>query len=291
MSDGCCFHGNRDGGGVNLCCAGIWPTYNSASGTLPQEQGWIFYDANEPTSPAVVDGLLHQGLTSATGVQGWTDDSRIICFGSTDRFNIYFTLKVIQSDYTVVNNQWDSGFKVWAYDNAGRFACVGISSDGVRLTISSDFSTSSSKSTAFYPMDTTDGFHSYSLSVVHINVWNEDRVNLSIDGNAYTVNAFHYLGQAAQGDYNIVGFGDESISGGSQIELERFGFYVQNSYGLLDEGWLTDIHDLQIFAGQWLRTDCDCDGFCEQADINQDGRVDIKDLSIICDVWLEERSS
>jgi hypothetical protein len=49
--------------------------------------------------------------------------------------------------------------------------------------------------------------------------------------------------------------------------------------------------DLLIFAGQWLRTDCSCPDFCEQADINQDGRVDMKDLYVICEMWLMERGS
>jgi hypothetical protein len=98
--------------GLGVCYAGEWPTYDAAGGTLPQEQGWTFYDANEPTSPMVVDGLLHQGLTTAAGIQGWTDDSRIFCFGSQDRFYLSFRLKVIESDYAVVNNQWDCGYKV-----------------------------------------------------------------------------------------------------------------------------------------------------------------------------------
>lgn len=276
-------------GGFEVCYAAwCWPTYDSESGTMPDEQGWTFYDANEPTSPAVVDGLLHQGLTTATGMQGWMDDSRIFCFGE-DRFSLSFRLKVIQSDYAVVNNQWDCGFKVRVYDNAGRFACVGISSDGVRLTISSDFSTLASKSTAFYPMNTTNDFHWYSLSVTHHSIWDEDRVGLTIDGQSYVVNTLYHLGDINQGDYNIVGFGDLSSSGRSETLLERFSFYVQNSYGLLGDDWITGVDDLLIFAEQWLRSDCSCPDFCEQADINQDGRVDIKDLSVICDMWLQDR--
>lgn len=277
--------------GLGVCYAGVWPAYDAADGTLPQEQGWTFYDANEPASPMVVNGLLHQGLTTAAGIQGWTDDSRLFCFGGPDRFSLIFRLKVIQSDYTVVNNQWDCGFKVWAYDNAGRFICVGISSDGVRLTISSDFSTASSKSTNFFPFNTTDDFHWYSLEVSHIAAWNEDRVSLGIDWQSYVVNTLHHLGEDNQGDYHKVGFGDASLSGSSQVLLESIRFYVQNSYGLLADDWITDMDDMQIFAEQWLRTDCSCPDFCEHADINQDGRVDMEDLSVICEMWLMERMS
>jgi hypothetical protein len=277
--------------GYGLCYAGnIWPAYDADIGTLPQDQGWTFYDANEPNSPAVVGGVLHQGLTSEVGIQGWTDDSRIFCFGSDgDRLYLSFRLKVIQSDYTVVNNQWDCGFKVWVYDNAGRFACMGISSDGVRLTISSDFSTLSSKSTEFYPIDTTDDFHSYSLSVNYFDYWDEDRVGFAIDGGGKVVNTLYHLGDSDQGNYNVIGFGDLSISGRSETLLDYCSFGVQNSYGLLDDDWLTDIDDLQIFGEQWLRTDCSCPDFCEEADINQDGRVDLQDLSVICEMWLKER--
>lgn len=269
----------------------LWPTYLSGSEVLPEEAGWTFYDVNEPTDPSVIEGLLHQGLTTAAGTQGWTDDSHIFCFGSPDRFSISIKLKVVESDYREINNQWDSGFKVWAYDNAGRFACMGIASDGVRLTVSSDFSTSSSVSTQFYPFDTTDGFHWYSLNVTHLDTWNEDRVGFSIDSHAYVVNTLYHLGAENQGDFNIVGFGDASMACGSQVQVEQFYCRVSNSNGLLADDWLTDLDDLQIFADQWLRTDCGCDDFCEQADINQDGRVDLIDLSVLCIWWLNPRAS
>lgn len=276
-----------------LLQAGIWPAYDPEIDTLPQEQGWTFYNANEPNLPVVVDGRLHQGLTSEAGVQVWTDDSRILCFSGYDRLYISFRLKVIQSDYTVANNQWDCGFKVWAYGNTGRYACLGISSDGVRVTVSSDHSTSSSVSTEFYPMDTTDDFHNYTFDIHPHAYLDQDRVGLTIDRSSSVKNTLYHFGDSDQGDYNVVGFGDLSTSGRSETLLERFSFSVQNSYGLLgdDTGWITDFEDLQIFIEQWLRTDCSCPDFCQEADINQDGRVDIIDLSIICKMWLESRAS
>ena len=73
--------------------------------------------------------------------------------------------------------------------------------------------------------------------------------------------------------------------------LDSFRYYVANSYGLLGTDWVTDMDDLLIFATYWLRTDCTCPDFCGQADINQDGQVDMEDLNILNEMWLAERYS
>ncbi len=273
--------------GYSFSNAGASSYYDPELGSLPQEQGWSVFDVNEPSEPNVVNGLLYQGPTSNIGIQGWYNDSRIFCFDNGDTFSVRFKLKVVQSDYIInVDNSWRTGFGFWAYDNSGRYAYVGLASDGVRVTSSSE--NSSSKSTVFYPFDTTDDFHIYTLRITYGYY---KRITLSIDGISHVETALDYVGSVNQGDTNVVGFGDTSQNVQSEVQLEYCSYYIANSYGLLGDDWLTDIDDLQIFGEQWLRTDCSCPDFCEQADINQDGRVDIKDLSVICEMWLKSRSS
>ena len=267
--------------GNSFCHANIWPDYYASRGTLPQEQGWRIYDVNEPSEPFMSNNLLNLGPTSDIGTQGWYDDSRIFCFDEGDRFYISFRMKVIQSDYEeTADNTWQTGFEVWAYDNAGRFVSFGIASDGVRITNSSDASTASSHSMAFYPFDTTDGFHNYAMRIV------DGKIYFRFDYGQYLT--LLDIGNIDQGDTNIVGFGDFSAYAQSQIQFESLGYYGNYGSGLLaPEGYIVDIDDLFIFIENWLRIDCTCPDFCEGADINQDGRVDLIDFSVICEQWLE----
>jgi len=200
--------------GVTFCHAGWpWPSYYASDGVLPQETNWTFYDTNEPTPPEIVDAFLYQGPTSNEGVQWWSNASHLYCFDDADTFNIGFQMKVIQSDYAESDGHWDCGFKVWVYDNAGRFICVGISSDGVRMTNSSDFSTSAATSIAFFPFGTTDAFHQYSLSFYN------GKATLAIDGHGYVKTSMN-LGSGNQGKINTVGFGDASAFAHSEIQLD-----------------------------------------------------------------------
>lgn len=55
---------------------------------------------------------------------------------------------------------------------------------------------------------------------------------------------------------------------------------------LIDDRF-TDVNDLQIFAGKWLRQDCSLsNGFCSGADFDEDGKVDFWDFAVLAEWWM-----
>ena len=126
----------------------------------------------------------------------------------------------------------------------------------------------------------TDGFHRYTIRI------RNGKIYFRCDYSQY-LTALD-VGNVDQGKANIVGFGDFSAYAQSQIELKSFGYH--GNYGLelfAPEGYIFDMDDLLIFIENWLGINCTCPDFCEGSDINQDGRVDLIDFSIVCEQWLE----
>jgi hypothetical protein len=48
-----------------------------------------------------------------------------------------------------------------------------------------------------------------------------------------------------------------------------------------------DFADFAILASHWRATDCNDPGWCEGTDLNHDGCVDVNDLMLFCEYWLE----
>jgi len=57
--------------------------------------------------------------------------------------------------------------------------------------------------------------------------------------------------------------------------------------GDVHEDCKIDMLDLTDFLAQWLRNDCDDISYCEGADIEPDGNVDLVDFAILAGYWLE----
>ncbi len=57
----------------------------------------------------------------------------------------------------------------------------------------------------------------------------------------------------------------------------------------MDQNGLADLADLGILAGFWFQTNCEGRPGCNGADLNRDGIVDVKDLLIWLNQWLEIR--
>jgi hypothetical protein len=47
-----------------------------------------------------------------------------------------------------------------------------------------------------------------------------------------------------------------------------------------------DEQDLGLFTGQWLRDDCEYTGFCGEADLNYDRKVNFLDYVVLANNWL-----
>ena len=50
---------------------------------------------------------------------------------------------------------------------------------------------------------------------------------------------------------------------------------------------IVDFRDYAILASHWLETSCNAPSWCEGADLDIDGSVDINDLILFCQYWLE----
>lgn len=55
----------------------------------------------------------------------------------------------------------------------------------------------------------------------------------------------------------------------------------------IDKNCFVDMHDLALFAQHWLQLPCAADDYCSGADLDKKGSVDTNDLIIISDNWLE----
>jgi hypothetical protein len=55
--------------------AGIIYSYDASLGTLPTSQGWQLTDSGGSPAPSIMVGALHQGPTSFSGRQYWSQSS------------------------------------------------------------------------------------------------------------------------------------------------------------------------------------------------------------------------
>ena len=92
-------------------------------------------------------------------------------------------------------------------------------------------------------------------------------------------------------DYNVVGAGDFNIAFYDyDVSFDDPNYYIcfsnvrtrdfnnDNIVNFLDYGTLTSY---------WLETNCQTPGWCQGADLDIDGDVDINDIMLFCEFWLE----
>jgi hypothetical protein len=193
-------------------------TYDPASDSLPQAQGYTFenFDATAP-APQVLQGILEQGPTTAEGTQYWIRSDHPFAFAQGFVFEA--DLKVVSSTYSqnVGDGTQRSGFYLEAIDTCGLRLTVGFSDSGV--TVNTDRELSPSNGIAFVPFHTRDGFHHYAATV------QSGLIQLSIDGVPY--------GTTSVGDSlfpsssHCVYFGDGSNAASSQMLIGAVRFTYQ----------------------------------------------------------------
>jgi hypothetical protein len=47
------------------------------------------------------------------------------------------------------------------------------------------------------------------------------------------------------------------------------------------------LNDFAWFVAQWLKEDCQAPGWCEQADLNHNGDVNMTDFALFANFWLD----
>lgn len=197
-----------------------WTSYDPSLGTLPEAQGWTFFENDGPPSPVVEDGVLKQGPTGSgctSNYEYWYRSDVPIDFGAT--VTLEASLRVISSSYadgTACGDfgcsggtpSWKPGYIIAINDADERVLKVGFTSTGVVVDPGCCFCP---EDAPVLPFDTTDGFHLYRI-VIGSGV-----VSLFVDNQLlHTVS----LGTALNpGAANSVSFGDATHLGSSQTEL------------------------------------------------------------------------
>jgi hypothetical protein len=87
------------------------------------------------------------------------------------------------------------------------------------------------------------------------------------------------------GDCNV-GFYDHRIKGwGEPVYYLCFSHVRTRDF---NNDTIVNFHDYAILASHWLQTNCQAPGWCEGTDLDISGNIDINDLMLFCEFWLEK---
>lgn len=192
--------------------APVWlQRYDASLGSLPTAQGWTLQQSGSP-APSVTGGILHEGPTTADGWQFWrTGIANEVGSGS---FVIEARLKVISSDYVMAGSQPVAGWGMLGADADKRSLRVEIASDGLWFIDTLDVSAKSIS----IPMDTTESFHTYRISVI-------DSVGeLMVDGASVGTMSLGSSHSTLQPSSAM--FGDPNNFVGSEVDVAYVAFGV-----------------------------------------------------------------
>ncbi len=115
--------------------------------------------------------------------------------------------------------------------------------------------------------DTADIYYKQSDNIFWVNLAKDIQLNLDFSGFVYTVQ---------QSYQNYIGY----------IDNIQAALYHEPIVGDLDANWMVNIEDYAYLANYWSQSVCAQPSWCENADINQDGAVNIADLKLLFVNWL-----
>jgi len=143
------------GTGLISCChADQIFTYDASLGTLPDAQGWTYYQRT-PASPAytIQGDALHQGPTATGGYQWWESSDVSLDFDVGAVMEA--ELRIISSSSATAQPEGSprAGYSLWIIDDYNRGFSVNIASGAIFLRGSGTW-------TAWKAFDSTDDFHS-----------------------------------------------------------------------------------------------------------------------------------
>lgn len=196
----------------------IWiGSYDASLGTLPQTQGWTFISPHpgcgtcSPPPPAIIDNSLR-----LFGVEA---DSQYFdhALSSTDFVNnqagLVFecTARVTSAGYEPFSDSWRTGIFLTAFDANRHSVTLGLSETGIRLATDPNLTTANSS--GLIPYDTTQAFHTYTISI------NSGFASLSVDG---ALQATVPLGPVGVGiPQNTLRFGTAFYGGSKDVLFTR----------------------------------------------------------------------
>jgi hypothetical protein len=181
-------------------------TYDPSLNTLPDMQGWSFFEPFNPPAPSVSGGTLFQGPTGSQD-QFWDATDIVNDFLNGPTFILEAQLKVIHSGYGfLADGSWRTGYDIYAADKTGKLFVIGIADTGVRMSARDN-----RDSSPFVSFDTTSAFNTYRLTVsngiANLYINGNQIISLSADSIPYEIP-------------NLVLFGGGGTGGGSQTQLK-----------------------------------------------------------------------
>jgi hypothetical protein len=177
-------------------------SYGASLGTFPISQGWQLTDDGGSPAPTLINGVLHQGPTSFSGLQYWAQSGIPLDF-ATETVTMTGTLEIISSTFN------EGGFDRGGYDfsvgdASGRDIVLDLTGNSVFLV--NDAINSHSPIINF---NTEGRFHTYTLVI------NANGGSLFIDNGLSPV-VTEALGPTGQTTPNLVLFGDGTILGSNE---------------------------------------------------------------------------
>jgi hypothetical protein len=92
-------------------------------------------------------------------------------------------------------------------------------------------------------------------------------------------------------DYNSIDVGDCNVGFydyGESDDVSCYLCFSQVRTRDFNNDTIVDFHDYAILASHWQETDCNIPDWCGGTDLDTDGSVDVNDLMLFCQYWLEK---
>jgi hypothetical protein len=98
---------------------------------------------------------------------------------------------------------------------------------------------------------------------------------------------------AVAGDWFIVDYNATAVGNCNVVFYDNFEFayYIPFSHVRtrdFNNDTKVDFSDYAILASHWQETDCNDPDWCEGADLDINGSIDVNDLMLFCEYWLEK---
>ena len=216
--------------------------YNPLAGGLPDTQGWTLFQDDNGAAPQpammIADGILHQGMTTDQGMQGfYAEDTGIPDFNKTNVFALEAVLKIESSTWYDDGTWTYPGYELRASDSVGNTFAVLIAENGIQLF--GDIMHEDMDSAPFVTMDATDDYHLYTLLI------SQGTAMVSVDGQFVTTYSLR-PGVTLSPQPNRVMVGDASPLTHSESDLVYLVYAVIDSPLYIVCPW-TGITKITIF--------------------------------------------